>query len=256
VLWVHRSRTCGVAPEIPVLKYLTASHGFPCHLPVVSVRLVVRKRVRLWASCLASYRSRDTSPQNPLRSLTSALIAAASTACGTREPRQNPNERLSRSGRSLLPRSHGTTAWSGALRSGDRRQAERLRSHCAEDRWPGSGCEIRARVNVVQRKTGRPAQFGIAADARCGILAWLERLGRAFEDHAFPSRIDCSDHLGRPQYARAVDELVGAVGLRVSKDATHRSAGPRPRSSPKRLAICERFRSRRATPGSEPRFAT
>ena len=84
-----------------------------------------------------------------------------------------------------------------------------------------SGCEIRERASVVQRKTGRPVQFEIASDARGSLLAWLERRGGSVEDYVFPSRIDESRHLSTRQYARLVDEWVEAIGFRVSEYGTH-----------------------------------
>ena len=84
-----------------------------------------------------------------------------------------------------------------------------------------SGCEIRERASVMQRKTGRPVQFEISTDARGGLLAWLERRGGSVEEYAFPSRIDQTRHLSTRQYARLVDEWVEAIGLRVSEYGTH-----------------------------------
>jgi integrase len=84
-----------------------------------------------------------------------------------------------------------------------------------------SGCEIRERASVMQRKTSRPVQFEIASDARGSLLAWLERRGGSVDDFAFPSRIDCSRHLSTRQYARLVDEWVAAIGLKVSEYGTH-----------------------------------
>jgi integrase len=84
-----------------------------------------------------------------------------------------------------------------------------------------SGCEIRERASVMQRKTSRPVQFEIASDARGSLLAWLERRGGSVDDYAFPSRIDCSRHLSTRQYARLVDEWVAAIGLKVSEYGTH-----------------------------------
>ncbi|RWO29992.1 MAG: integrase [Mesorhizobium sp.] len=83
------------------------------------------------------------------------------------------------------------------------------------------GHEIRTRAMVVQQKTGRPVQFELMADARSSLLAWLERRGGSVDDYAFPSRIDHSAHISRRQYARLVDEWVGAIGLRPEEYGTH-----------------------------------
>lgn len=70
------------------------------------------------------------------------------------------------------------------------------------------GHEIRTRAMVM-------------ADARSSLLAWLERRGGSVDDYAFPSRIDHSAHISRRQYARLVDEWVGAIGLRPEEYGTH-----------------------------------
>jgi site-specific recombinase XerC len=83
------------------------------------------------------------------------------------------------------------------------------------------GPEIRMRAMVVQQKTGRPVQFELMANARASLLAWLERRGGTIDDYAFPSRIDRSAHMSTRQYARLVDEWVGAIGLRRDDFGTH-----------------------------------
>ena len=83
------------------------------------------------------------------------------------------------------------------------------------------GPEIRTRAIVVLQKTGRPVQFELMADARSSLLSWLERRGGTIDDYAFPSRIDRSAHMGTRQYARLVDEWVGAIGLRPEDYGTH-----------------------------------
>lgn len=84
-----------------------------------------------------------------------------------------------------------------------------------------TGTQIRTRSMVVQQKTGRPVQFEITADVRASLLAWLERRGGAVDDYAFPNRVDHTDHLSTRQYARLVDELVTAIGLRREDYGTH-----------------------------------
>lgn len=84
-----------------------------------------------------------------------------------------------------------------------------------------SGSAIRARSMVIQQKTGRPVQFEITADTRASLLAWLERRGGSIDDYAFPSRVDHEGHLSTRQYARLVDEWVGAIGLRPEEYGTH-----------------------------------
>ena len=77
-----------------------------------------------------------------------------------------------------------------------------------------SGPEVRKRATISQRKTGRPVQFEIAADARTSLFAWLELRGGNVEDFVFASRVDHSRHLSTRQYARLVAEWVEAIGLR------------------------------------------
>ncbi|WP_265562428.1 tyrosine-type recombinase/integrase [Sphingomicrobium arenosum] len=84
-----------------------------------------------------------------------------------------------------------------------------------------AGSEIRHRATITQRKTNRPVQFEITADARMSLSAWLERRGGTIEDFAFPSRVDHDQHLSTRQYARLVDEWVTAVGLRKKDYGTH-----------------------------------
>jgi integrase len=84
-----------------------------------------------------------------------------------------------------------------------------------------SGGQVRSRAIVVQRKTGRPVQFELLADARGSLLAWLERRGGTLADYVFPSRIDHAHHLSTRQYARLVDEWVTGVGLRREEFGTH-----------------------------------
>lgn len=84
-----------------------------------------------------------------------------------------------------------------------------------------SGIEIRRRATVTQRKTGRPIQFEIAADARASLFAWLELRGGSLDDFVFPSRVDRSKHLSTRQYARLLDEWVSEIGLRREEYGTH-----------------------------------
>ena len=48
-----------------------------------------------------------------------------------------------------------------------------------------AGSEVRDRAMIIQRKTGRPVQFEITADARSSLVTWLLRRGA-------PSMISCS----------------------------------------------------------------
>jgi site-specific recombinase XerC len=84
-----------------------------------------------------------------------------------------------------------------------------------------AGSSVRSRATIIQQKTGRPVQFELMQDARCSLLAWLERRGGSHDDFVFPSRIDYLGHLSTRQYARLVDEWVTAIGLDVREYGTH-----------------------------------
>ena len=84
-----------------------------------------------------------------------------------------------------------------------------------------AGGVIRNRATVMQQKTKRPVQFELMTEARQTLLTWLNRRGGRVEDFIFPSRVNYMGHLSTRQYARLVDEWVGAVGLNVSEYGTH-----------------------------------
>jgi integrase len=83
------------------------------------------------------------------------------------------------------------------------------------------GGAIRNRATVMQQKTKRPVQFEIMTEARQTLLIWLNRCGGSQDDFIFPSRVNYIGHLSTRQYARLVDEWVGAVGLNVHEYRTH-----------------------------------
>jgi integrase len=80
---------------------------------------------------------------------------------------------------------------------------------------------IRNRATVMQQKIKRPVQFEIMTEARQTLLIWLNRRGGSQDDFIFPSRVNYMGHLSTRQYARLVDEWVGAVGLNVHEYGTH-----------------------------------
>jgi integrase len=83
------------------------------------------------------------------------------------------------------------------------------------------GGALRTRATVVQQKTHRPVQFELMTEARKTLLTWLTRRRGTLDDFIFPSRINYMGHLSTRQYARLVDEWVGAVGLNVAEYGTH-----------------------------------
>ena len=78
-----------------------------------------------------------------------------------------------------------------------------------------AGDAIRNRATVMQQKTKRPVQFELIPEGRHILLSWLNYLGISVEDFIFPSRVKYMGHLSTRQYARLVDEWVGAVRLNV-----------------------------------------
>jgi integrase len=84
-----------------------------------------------------------------------------------------------------------------------------------------AGGAIRNRATVMQQKTKRPVQFELMTEARQTLQTWLNRRGGSTEDFIFPRRVSYMGHLSTRQYARLVDEWVGAVGLNVHEYWTH-----------------------------------
>ena len=84
-----------------------------------------------------------------------------------------------------------------------------------------AGGAIRNRATVMQQKTKRPVQFEIMTEARQALLTWLNLRGGSRDDCIFPSRVNYMGHLSTRQYARLVDEWVGAVGVNVHESGTH-----------------------------------
>ena len=86
---------------------------------------------------------------------------------------------------------------------------------------PVAGSEVRDRAMIIQRKTGRPVQFEVTADARTSLATWLLRRGGTIDDFVFPSRIHSGQPMSTRQYAWLVDKWVTAVGLRREDYGTH-----------------------------------
>ena len=76
-----------------------------------------------------------------------------------------------------------------------------------------AGGALRTRATVIQQKTHRPVQFELMTEARKTLLTWLTRRGGTLDDFIFPSRVNYMGHLSTRQYARLIDEWVGAVGF-------------------------------------------
>jgi integrase len=84
-----------------------------------------------------------------------------------------------------------------------------------------AGGVIRNRATVMQQKTKRPVQLEIMTETRQTLLTWLNRRGGSHDDFIFPSRVNYMGHFSTRQYARLVDEWVGAVGPNVHEYGTH-----------------------------------
>jgi integrase len=84
-----------------------------------------------------------------------------------------------------------------------------------------AGGALHTQATVIQQKTNRPVQLELMTGARKTMLTWLTRRGGTLDDFIFPSRVNYMGHLSTRQYARLVDEWVGAVGLNVAEYGTH-----------------------------------
>lgn len=84
-----------------------------------------------------------------------------------------------------------------------------------------AGGTIRNRATVIQQKTGKPVQFELGKDVRDSLLVWLNCRRGGVGDFIFPSRVDHMGHMSTRQYARLVDEWVGAIGLDTHDYGTH-----------------------------------
>ena len=84
-----------------------------------------------------------------------------------------------------------------------------------------SGGNVRGRVMILQRKTGRPVQFEVTEQTRRSVSGWLEAKQLGADDWLFPSRMKAGAHLSTRQYARLVDQWVTLVGLDPGAYGTH-----------------------------------
>jgi integrase len=84
-----------------------------------------------------------------------------------------------------------------------------------------SGRNVRSRVMILQRKTGRPVQFEVTEQTRRSISGWLQSKQLGPDDWLFPSRMKSQAHLSTRQYARLVDQWVTLIGLDPAAYGTH-----------------------------------
>ena len=71
------------------------------------------------------------------------------------------------------------------------------------------------------RRLRNQALFELMTEARTTLLIWLNRRGGSLDDFIISSRVNYMGHLSTRQYARLVDEWVGAVGLNTREYGTH-----------------------------------
>ena len=80
---------------------------------------------------------------------------------------------------------------------------------------------MRHRATIVQKKTGRPAQFESTEQSRSSVEAWLPMLRATGSRYLFPSRLHASPHISTRQYARLVHRWVESIGLESTSYGTH-----------------------------------
>ncbi|THK34038.1 integrase [Ensifer sp. MPMI2T] len=79
---------------------------------------------------------------------------------------------------------------------------------------------VRDRATIIQKKTGRPVQFG-TDPTREAIAAWIGSRRLRERDYLFPSRVHALPHLSTRQYARIVERWVSSIGLDPQRYGTH-----------------------------------
>lgn len=84
-----------------------------------------------------------------------------------------------------------------------------------------NGGRISNRAIVMQHKTHRPVQFEITQTTRDALESWIHQSNLKPEDFLFPSRVQCSPHIGTRQYARILRHWVEEVGLDPAAYGTH-----------------------------------
>ena len=84
-----------------------------------------------------------------------------------------------------------------------------------------AGGRVRDRATVIQKKTGRPVQFGITEQTRVAVGEWLAAVDAREGRYLFPSRLRGKPHLSTRQYARIVHRWAERAGLDSSAYGTH-----------------------------------
>jgi site-specific recombinase XerC len=81
--------------------------------------------------------------------------------------------------------------------------------------------QVRPRVTVLQRKTGRPVQFEIIERTRESVMRWITRSDRKPGDRLSPSRVGKNRPLTTRHYARLMAGWGGSIGLAPARYGTH-----------------------------------
>lgn len=84
-----------------------------------------------------------------------------------------------------------------------------------------TGDEIRSRAKIVQKKTGKPAQFEIMKQTRDALTDWIDHKKLNVYDWLFPSRKNRDQAMTTRQYGRIVKNWIGSIDLPKSSYATH-----------------------------------
>jgi site-specific recombinase XerC len=80
---------------------------------------------------------------------------------------------------------------------------------------------VRDRATVIQKKTGRPAQFEITEQTRASLEVSLRILRATGSRYLFPSRLHARPHLSTRQYSRLVHRWIDSIGLKSIFYGTH-----------------------------------
>ncbi len=78
-----------------------------------------------------------------------------------------------------------------------------------------------SRATVMQQKTCQPVKFGLTAQTREAIDAWIAQAHLDATQYLFPSRLTQSPHISTRQYARIVKSRVARIALNPREYGTH-----------------------------------
>lgn len=84
-----------------------------------------------------------------------------------------------------------------------------------------AGGEVKTRGIIVQKKTGRPAQFEVVEQTRVAVANLIRRHYLRPGNYLFPSRLAAFPHLLTRRYARLVRGWVSSTGLNPATYGAH-----------------------------------